>query len=310
MNDVNLRGIDLNLLTVFEAVYEEQSQVKASERLGMTQPAISHALSRLRYLVGDRLFQGRSKGLIPTSQADDLYQRVHLALELIRAEFAARNEFVPTVSQRTFVVGLGYGSGALLGVRLFQQINTLAPQARLVIRAIDPAEEIPTLLREHRLDLVINSSRFEDAMLEQPVAWESELAVIARKAHPRVKPSLNVKDLLNEQFVWVHATKITADEADVDQLLKAVYQRSILEVPSALLLPMVLESTDLLAVTSSRFAKDISQKHFVNHYPFPLKSAPIKAFLIWHRSMTPNPAHEWLRGQVRLVLEEVDRHPA
>ena len=63
---LNLRSIDLNLLTVFEAVYEERSQMKAADRLGMTQPAVSLALGRLRYLVDDRLFQGRAKGLIPS----------------------------------------------------------------------------------------------------------------------------------------------------------------------------------------------------------------------------------------------------
>ena len=306
MNDVNLRRVDLNLLTVFEAVYEEQSQIKAAERLGMTQPAVSHALGRLRYLVGDRLFQGRTKGLTPTSQADDLYQRVHQALDLIRAEFAARNEFDPLSSRRTFVVALGYGSGALFGVRLFQRISSLAPQSRLVIRTIDPAEEIPELLREHRLDLVFNPSRFEDAMLEQPIAWESRLAVVARKDHPRIGSSPSLEEVLGENYAWVYGTAITTEEDSVRDFLKAVHQRAMIEVPNALLLPMVLESTDLLAITTSRFADFMSQKSNIKSYPFPMESKPLNAYLIWHRSMTADPANQWLREQVQAVLKDIE----
>lgn len=85
---MNLRGIDLNLLTVFEAVYEERSQVKASERLGMTQPAVSNALARLRHVLADPLFRGRTRGLAPTPRADQAYQEIHQALNGIRKVLA------------------------------------------------------------------------------------------------------------------------------------------------------------------------------------------------------------------------------
>jgi DNA-binding transcriptional LysR family regulator len=214
MHEINLRSVDLNLLTVFEAVYEEQSQVKAAERLGMTQPAISHALGRLRHLVGDRLFQGRAKGLTPTGQADDFYRRVHQALELIRAELAERSIFDPATSQRTFVVALDYGGGALLGVKLFQRISALAPHIRLVLRSIDPGEEIPGLLREHRVDLAFNASRFKDDVLEQPMTWKTRLRVVVRKDHPRIKANPTMDELLAERMVVANVSTIrTVDPA-------------------------------------------------------------------------------------------------
>ena len=117
---VNLRGIDLNLLTVFEAVYEERSQSRAADRLGLTQPAVSNALRRLRHRVGDPLFHGRAKGLATTAKADDLYRGIHRALDAIRTELGAARPFDPAASRRTFVIAIGFGGGALLGLRIFR----------------------------------------------------------------------------------------------------------------------------------------------------------------------------------------------
>ncbi len=305
MHEINLRRIDLNLLTVFEAVYEEQSQVKAAERLGMTQPAISHALGRLRHLLGDRLFQGRARGLTPTGQADDFYKRVHQALELIRAELAERSTFDPATSQRTFIVAMDYAGGALLGVRLFQRISAVAPHVRLVLRSIDPGEEIPGLLREHRLDLAFNATRFDDDMLEQPIVLESQLRVVARKDHPRINADPTMAEFLAERLVVAHVSMIKTENAALNEFLRQVNQQAAMEVPNAMLLPLVLESTDLITVTTALLAAAMRERFEVEHYPIPepLASASVQSYMLWHRSMTADPAHRWLREQFQAVLD-------
>jgi DNA-binding transcriptional LysR family regulator len=304
MHTINLRAIDLNLLTVFEAVYEEQSQVKAAERLGMTQPAISHALSRLRYLVGDTLFQGRSKGLTPTGQADDFYRRVHEALDLVRAELAQRQAFDPARSQRTFVIAIDYGGGTLLGVRLYQRLTELAPNIRLVIRTIDPAEEIPRLLREHRLDLAFNATRLKDDLLEQIPIWESRLCVLVRKGHPRIGDTLSLETLLRERFVNVHEASVETADEDLKSLVNTIGQRMAMEIPNAALLPYVLESTDLVAIATVKMAEAMSQRFALTHFPLPIPLPSFSAHLIWHPTMTADPAHAWLREQFNAVAQE------
>jgi len=305
MHEINLRSIDLNLLTVFEAVYEEQSQVKAAERLGMTQPAISHALGRLRHLMGDRLFQGRAKGLTPTGQADDFYRRIHQALELIRAELSERSTFDPATSQRTFVVALDYGGGALLGVKLFERISALAPHIRLVLRSIDPGEEIPGLLREHRVDLAFNASRFKDDVLEQTMTWKTQLRVVARDNHPRIKAAPTMDELLAERLVVANVSTIWTDDAVLNEFLSRVYRQPAMEVPNAMLLPLVLESSDLITVTTALLAETMREHYGVKHFPVPapLGTALLHGYMIWHRSMTADPAHRWLREQFQAVTE-------
>ena len=304
MQQINLRSVDLNLLTVFEAVYEEQSQVKAAERLSMTQPAVSHALGRLRHLVGDRLFQGRAKGLMPTSQADAFYQRVHQALELVRAELAERSGFDPATSQRTFVIALDYGGGALLGVKLFQRISALAPNVRLILRSIDPGEEIPGLLREHRLDLAFQASMFNDDALEQPMVWETGLRVVARKGHPRIAAAPSMDALMAERMVVAHVSATRTDDADLNEFLSRVHHEQAMEVPNAMLLPLVLESTDLVTVTSRHLAIFMCERYPLAAYrlPDPLGSASLHGYMIWHRSMTADPGHRWFREQLRAVI--------
>ncbi|MFN5744902.1 MAG: LysR substrate-binding domain-containing protein [Methylococcaceae bacterium] len=302
MHEINLRGVDLNLLTVFEVVYEEQSQIKAAERLGMTQSAISHALGRLRYLVGDTLFQGRSKGLTPTSQADDFYLRVHEALDLVRAELAQRQAFDPGQSQRTFVISMDYGGGALLGVRLFQRVAVVAPHVRLFIRTIDPVDEIPRLLREHRLDLAFNTARLNDDMLEHLPLWESQLCVLVKINHPRIHSNPSLEDILQERFVNVHETHITTHDEHLSTFIKTVKQHTAMEIPNAALLPYVLESTDLIAVSTVTMAEAMSQRFALVHFPVPVQLPPFFSNLIWHRSMTNDPAHAWFREQFRTVI--------
>lgn len=304
MKEINLRRVDLNLLTVFEAVYEERSQVKAAERLCMTQSAISHALTRLRSLTGDRLFTATSRGLNPTQDAVDLYARVHVALELIRDEFHRRARFDPKTSQRTFVVAFAYGGGTTYGLPLFRRLRERSPGVRLVIRAIDPVQEIPTLLREHRLDLAIDAHRFDDAMLETEPAAAHRLLVMARADHPRIKRPPSLDDLRDERFVTVYESAVEAESVPLRRLFEHIRQATVMEVPTALLVPRIVASTELLSLTTERMAADFKNQPGVVCYPLAADIPPVEAFLIWHRAMTNDPAHRWLREEIRAVIDD------
>jgi DNA-binding transcriptional LysR family regulator len=298
---INLRSIDLNLLTVFEAVYEERSQVKAADRLGMTQPAVSLALGRLRYLVDDRLFQGRVKGLVPTIKADDLYLRIHQALNLIREEFSNRDDFDPLTSQRTFVIALTYGGGALFGPRLNAMIQSRAPNVRLVIRTIDPMSELPRLLREQRVDIAIHHASFDDGQLEQPVYDENHLVVIASDHHPRIQSDPSIEALLAEQFVTAYELLSSSSEGALGNMLEGIRERTEMEVPNALLLPHVVRQSNLLAVMPREMADVFAKIYSIRLFNLPVEVPPIRTHMIWHRAVNDDPGHRWLREQLELL---------
>ncbi len=306
---MNLRGIDLNLLTIFEAVYEERSQVRAAQRLGMTQPAISNALSRLRYLAGgDRLFQGRAKGLVTTSKADDWYEGVHAALDVIRGQLADHDAFEPAASHRTFSVNISFGSGSLVGLRLFRRFREAAPNIRLVIRDIDPGDEITRLLRTHRLDLALHHARLNDTLLEQTNFIRFQPVLIARQNHPRIDSALNsAEHLLEEEFVIVHDdSKGLAQNAAMRPIIDMFRHRVMLEVPTVIMLPLVVSQTDLLALTSRQMAEQIAPLFGVRCYELPIPVPVVETYLIWHPSRKNDPAHRWLRQQCIAIAEELN----
>jgi len=304
---VNLRGVDLNLLTVFEAVYEERSQIRAAQRLGMTQPAVSAALSRLRYWVGDRLFQGRAKGLTATAKADDLYAGIHAALDIVRRELGSHEEFDPASSRQSFVITVSYGGGALIGMLLFQHIREIAPGIRLTLRNIDPNEEIPGLLREHRMDLAIHHARLDDTLLEHTDFVTFNPVVVARADHPRVEAAVGSREsLLEEEFVRVydHANGL-AQHPELRPVIEMLRNRIVLEVPSSFMLPWVVSQTDLLAIMPRQLADVVGRLYGLKHYPAPFDLPPIPTYLIWHPSRRDDPAHGWLRQQCRVVAEKL-----
>ena len=294
----NLRSIDLNLLTVFEAVYEDRNQVRAASRLGMTQPAVSLALGRLRYLVNDRLFQAHPRGLVPTPKADELYVRIHQALNLIREEFDPRDGFDPSTSRRTFVVALTYGGGAVFGPVLNSLIQSQAPDARLVIRTIDPVSELPALLREQRIDVAVHHTRFDDPQLDYQAYDENHLAVIVRRDHPRIQAEPDLERFLAEQFVTAFDLLAGSSEGDLGNMLEGVRERTEMEVPNALLLSHVVRQSDLLAVIPREMAVAFTGLYDIRHYPLPIDAPPIRTFLVWHRGLTDDPGHRWLRQQL------------
>lgn len=304
---VNLRSIDLNLLTVFEVVYEERSQIHAAQRLGMTQPAVSNALGRLRHLVGDRLFQGRTKGLIPTAKADDLYSSIHSALDTIRAEMETRTVFDPTHSQRTFVITTSFG-GALIGLPLFQRMRELGPRLRCVLRTIDPDEEIPNLLRERRVDLAIHHARLDDTLLEQNRLVSYSAVIVARKGHPEIEAAIQSKEgLMGLEFVVVHDhSRGLAQNPDMRPIIELFRERVALEVPSTTMLPLAVAQTDLVAFMSRQMAEMASKSLGLKYYatPFPIPEAPM--YVIWHPARREDPAHVWLRQQCMALVKEWD----
>lgn len=305
MHEINLRTIDLNLMTVFEVVYQELSQAKASERLAMSQPAISHALGRLRRHVGDRLFTGRSKGLMPTPYADELYIHVHEALDLFRRELARSRHFDPLTSRRTFVACVGYGGGSLVTIPLFKRLRAIAPHVRLVSRSLDPSEELPSLLREHRVDIAFSPSRIADEMMEHRTVYKSGLSVVVREDHPRIDQNATMDQILAEEFVNVFAATVKTENEGIQRLARKFAEKTVLEVPTALILPLAVQQTELLAITSNKMLDAIVDAKGVVTFPLPMVMEEFPSYCIWHKSMSGDPAHEWFRNQCVDMMREL-----
>ena len=123
----NIRSVDLNLVTVFEAVYEEHSLSRAAVRLAMTQSAVSHAVTRLRALFRDELFVRQARGVLPTPTAHMVYAKVRSGLGLVREAIDELQGFDPKTSTRRYFITIPHPMGPMIALRLRERLATIAP---------------------------------------------------------------------------------------------------------------------------------------------------------------------------------------
>jgi|GEM_PF-1504793 len=300
MSTFNLRRIDLNLLGIFEVVYEERNQRKAAERLFMTQPAVSAAISRLRDNVQDRLFLVSPRGLTPTPKADELYKAFHAALGVIRTNLGNGETFRPDECQRIFRVAIEYGSGAALALPLFNRLRALAPNARLQIQTI-PDEMIRLArLKTGELDISISQTRTLESEIESARFNLHQGVFVVREGHPRISQSPDLGAMTREEYVLVHGQPMTYENPEMDTLVACIRDRLVLEVPSATVIPQIVRRTDLATIMSRQTLEALDCSQGLQIFDLPITYVRGTAFVHW--SVNADQAMRWFRER---VLEEM-----
>lgn len=292
MPPINLRRIDLNLLTIFEAVYEEGSQQKASERLFLSQPAISTAISKFRHVANDKLFVG-TRTMRPTLKADEIYGQVKVALDIIRQELFEKQEFDPKTTRRDFTIAIAYGGGFIFGEPIYRRLKEEAPHAKLTIRSIDPESELPSLLRQQEIDLAITSNKYNDLMISSEFCMGYELALAVRTGHPRMTRAPTMDEVLAERFVWVNGW---GQAPELQAIIRAGEQKVEIEVPNVLVIPPILMSTDLVALMPWHFAQRFSEIYPLEAFKLPVAPITDSIDFVWHRALEKDPEVRWFRG--------------
>jgi LysR family transcriptional regulator, transcriptional activator for leuABCD operon len=308
---MNLRGVDLNLLTVFEAAYEERSQIKAAERLGMTQPAISNALGRLKHFAKDPLFIGKSgTGLQPTTRADEIYDQIHQALNLVRSGLTNHAGFEPAASYRHFSLSICYGGGSVIGPALYQTLSCEAPNTSLSIYSITPEKEAAVMLRDHSLDLLVHYNQHDDTGLMHELIYQHQPVVIARQGHPRIGDTFTPEQALQERFAMVLGHfPILGTTCEQEDWFDRVNEKVALQVPNVMVLLLSVAQTDLLALTTQQIAHTFKNMFDIKCYPIPWQIERVPLYMIWHRSAQADPAHKWLREKVKESIQNTWIHP-
>lgn len=305
---INLRQIDLNLLTVFEALYEERSQAKAAERLGTSQPVVSNAIARLRAVVGDQLFVGRVSGVETTLKADQLYQRLHGALNEIRQQLSEKTTFDPAQSHRNFVIAVSNSGGLVYGSALLRRLRHLAPNCRLTARVVDPVSQVPDLLASQQLDLAVQYVLFDDIRLEQLVFSEEELALVVSRDHPRIQNAPTLEQCIPENFAAIYTLLDTAHDRVLDNFLDIVKALTVLEVSNPLVVMDAVRQSDFVGVVLRRVADDYAGTFGLQVYPPPVGIPRLRSYLSWAKRLDNDHGHRWLREQMKVVVEQVNAH--
>jgi DNA-binding transcriptional LysR family regulator len=294
----NIVAIDLNLLVVFEALVAERSVTRAAGRVGLSQPAVSNALARLRSLLGDPLLVRTGRGMEPTARALELSGPIQQALESIRRALSPAASFEPERSPYTFRVRSADNLELSLLPRLLERLGRVAPLVDIVVdRVGDTTEED---LRAGRIDLYLGSWFNVPSGLEQHLLQHETFACIARKGHPLIKSRLTLKAYMRAGHVLVEAGDRPSSVVDTVLADRGLGRRVVLRTPHFLVAPLMVARTDLIATLPRSVATTYAQFLPLNVFDPPLDAPGFPVQMVWHRRTHEQAPHRWLR---RLIMD-------
>ena len=289
------RQLDLNLLDLFETVYRLRNLTQAGQHLGLTQPAVSRALGRLRQMYGDALFVRNQRGVVPTPFADELIAPVAQALNAIRATLE-RSSFEQSQQRRTFRVALSDVGERIFLPRLMEYLHQHAPFVD--VEALSPTPEMMNEgLASGQIDLAIGYFGSLAKQLRQKKLFRERFVYMLRSQHPALQAPITREVLRALQHV-VGGPEVMQYLAAVEKVLHGpqVKARVALRVHSQLCIGPIVAASDLVGLVPSNLAALVA-----DHMPLQLVEPPVRfpsfdVTMNWHDRFHKDPANEWLRA--------------
>ena len=292
---VNLAGLDLNLLIALNALIEEQNVTRAGERVGLTQPAMSAALARLRRHFGDELMvrHGNRYELTPLGVA--LRHRTELAVAAVQRVFGAQPDFDPMTAEREFTVLLSDYALMVLGPVVANLLELRAPGVRLRLEPHVPSvvDDAETTLRG--IDLLLLPHGFLSGYPSLDLYTDGWVCVVSED-HPTVGDSITIEQLRTLPWVTQYYRPTASTTADRQLALLGLEHRVDLVIESFLPLPFLLAGTRRVALLQRRLAERLASAAGVRVLPCPIEVMDLVEAAWWHPLHAVDPGHQWLRG--------------
>ncbi len=302
---MHLHRIDLNLLVVLDAIFSEGGITKAGEKLHLTQPAISHALGRLREMFNDPLFIREGRRMVPTPLARNLMQPVRRTLHSLEVTLNELQSFDPATTQRHFHIAVRDVLESTVLPPLLARVATAAPSVDIsAIRADRRTleSELAAGSLDAALDVLLPLS---DEIHHQQISTD-RLVVVARKGHPATVKTLNLAAYLRAHHVLVSSRRSGPGMEDVELNRQGLKRRIRLRCQHYFAACRVVSQSDLLLTMPERYAQIANQQFDNQILAFPMDMPAMDAYLYWHASVDSEPANRWLREQ---LIETVEALP-
>ncbi len=294
---MELKDIDLNLLVVFNQLLAERRVSKVAENLGLSQPAVSNALARLRKLFGDELFLRTAQGMAPTPFADQLAESISYALGMIHGAVNQKTSFDPATSQRSFSIAMTDIGEIYFLPKLMEEIARIAPSVSIsTVR--NTAVNLKDAMEAGHIDLAIGLLPQLKGGYFQRRLFVQKYVCMFRKGHRLDKRKLSQAEFFAADHVVVVSSG--TGHGRIDELIERTSpQRKVkLTVPHFVAIGHILQSTDMVATVPERLAQRMVEPFglvYVNH---PVKLPEIAINLFWHAKYHKDPANQWLRGLI------------
>jgi DNA-binding transcriptional LysR family regulator len=299
---VHLSRIDLNLLVVLDAIYTEGGITRAAEKLHLTQPAISHALGRLRRLLNDELFEREGRAMVPTPFARNLIGPLRRSLRSLELTLNEIESFDPAKSRKRFALGVRDVLEATVLPPLMEDIGESAPGIEIAAMQVDRREmesELASGTLDAALDVLLPVS---DAVRHARIIGD-RMMVVARKNHPTVRHRLTLEQYLKHDHILVSSRRSGPGLEDVELSRIGVQRNVRLRCQHYFAACRVVSQTNFLLTMPERYAR-VANEHFGNRIlSFPLEKPTLDVHMYWHSNVENEPANKWLRKQLRRTFE-------
>ncbi len=313
---MDLRRLDLNLLVTFHALMHEASVTRAGARLGLSQPAISYALAKLRTTFGDPLFVRDGARMRPTARAQTLADPIGRIIEMIGSEVLTRAEFDPATARRSFTLCMSDIGESNFAGPLAERLLAMAPGVETRMRSLPP-EQLEPALATGDVDIAVGF--FPDlrgANIYQQALYETGFVCVARAGHPQLAGRLTRRRFLGASHVALISATRSQSFVERDLRAAGIERRVAVTVQHEMSMAEVLARTELICVVPVEAVERLRRALAIDVRPLPYPSSRFTVRQHWHGRHHGDPANQWLRGEIRALFQRrgaraaADRSPA
>ncbi len=295
---MDIRKVDLNLLVVFDALLRLRSVTRAAEALGMSQPAMSLALNKLRSTFDDPLFVRASRGIWPTPRAEQLAVPLQHVLDQIKNDVLRQPSFDAATTRRTFTFNMADVGEMVFLPRLLAHFRTAAPGAN--VRTVStPPGQLVEALQSGEVDLAVGYfPGLQGAAMYQQRLFTHSFVCIVREGHPLSGVRLTKAEFLAAQHAVVHQEGKSHEVFEEALAAQGLARRVVLSIPHFLAIPLVIAESDLIVTVPYAIGMSFAQMAGLRTLRPPIEVAPAEVKQHWHARFHHDRVNRWLRGVV------------
>ncbi len=299
---MNFSAFDLNLLRVFDALMRERSATRAGEQIGLSQPAVSAALQRLRDLLNDKLFVRQGNEMIPTPRAESMAPVIRTALAALEQLLEGGGTFDPRALKRVFTLQGADFFSSILVPELLQRLRTEAPDCGL--RFLDNARgDVQALLRDDAIDMALHAKAEMPDFVEHAFLFNAPFRIVVRSgnrhlARQRGKAALDLDTFC--ALDWAIRSIDGSMSGLVDEALTQIgrSRRVLLAVPHFSSLLACVAESDVAAAVPVQMAGEAAAHRELRVFDMPFEMPLPEMRMYWHTRRSKDPAHAWMRAMV------------
>jgi DNA-binding transcriptional LysR family regulator len=295
-----LGAIDLNLLVVFDAIMRDRSVTRAGQRLGLSQPAMSHALTRLRHMLKDELFVRSPNGMMPTPRAEELATPIRIALDGLQQSLEPVS-FEPSKATATFRIAVDNYAAIVLVAPIATHVAGIAPGVTLDFRPSGTLNVLDQLDRSELHLAMGPSGGVQGERFSRRRLLQDQFVVVHRKGHPAAKAAeFSTEKLATLPQLEISSAQFGPDFVEISPGRSRPNLRAAMRAPF-LSAAEILATSDLISVLPLNVAKTMIRSHPLVFHRLSRSPKPIEAAMIWLRRLDNQPAHAWLRDVINHV---------